>query len=84
MPGGQISALPSWGQDVHNFLFADDPGINDDNRVYEGLNSSPVACQKPIARYDGRRSCTTSAASIRFVRKRIRPSICRSRRLPYW
>jgi hypothetical protein len=31
----------------------------------------------------GASGSTTSAASIRFVRKRIRPSICRSRRLPY-
>ena len=38
-----------------------------DKRVYEDLNSSRVACQKPIARYYGRRSFTTCAVSSFFV-----------------
>jgi hypothetical protein len=35
--------------------------VTGDKRVYKGLNSSPVACQKPIALYYGARHFTTYA-----------------------
>src|ERR1019366_10008727 len=40
------------------------PTSPDHLRVYE--DSSPIACQKPIARYYGRRSFTTCAVSSLF------------------
>jgi hypothetical protein len=56
----EISRKPVSGQSI-NF----DSSVTR-KRVLSGLNSSPVACQKPIALYYGRRSFTTCAVSSLF------------------